>query len=110
MTDANDRNEPENENRRTFLKTSALAVAALPVASLLTHRTVKAMPQAEDGHAHNYVNDGADSDHADYSDGERCDNCVFWGGEEDNGWGTCNHPDFAGVLVRDKGWCDAWVG
>lgn len=100
-----------DENRRKFLKTSAMAVAALPLSALVHQRVVKAMPQAEDGHAHDYVNDAADAEgHPQYQEGQRCDNCAFWGGEEDNGWGTCMHPDFSDVLVRADGWCDAWIG
>ena len=102
--------ESTDKGRRRFLKTGAMAVAALPLATLVHQGRVHAMPQAEDGHAHDYVNDGADAEHDAYEEGQRCDNCAFWGGEEDNGWGSCMHPDFSDVLVKDKGWCSVWAG
>jgi hypothetical protein len=34
---------------------------------------------------------------------------VFWGEEVRNGLGTCNHPDFAEVLVAAEGWCAAYA-
>ncbi len=102
--------EPTDNGRRKFLKTGAMAVAALPLATLIHQGKVQAMPRAEDGHALDYVNDGADSDHPDFEEDQRCDNCTFWAGEEENGWGGCHHPEFADVLVKDKGWCSAWAG
>lgn len=102
--------EPTDTGRRKFLRTGAMAVAALPLSTLIHQRSVKAMPQAEDGHAHDYVNDPADTDHDAYEEGQRCDNCAFWAGEKDDGWGECQHPDFADVLVKDEGWCSVWAG
>lgn len=102
--------EPTDTSRRKFLKTGAMAVAALPLSTLVHQRDVRAMAKAEDGHAHDYVNDVADADHESYEDGQRCDNCAFWAGESDNGWGECHHPDFSDVLVKDEGWCSVWAG
>ncbi len=100
---------PIDGGRRKFLKASAMGVAALPLATLVHQRTVKAMPQAEDDHAHDYVNDAADADHPRYEEGQYCDNCTFWEGEVENGWGECSHPDFTDVLVKDKGWCGVYA-
>jgi len=101
-----------NKSRRVFLRTAALGVAAVPLARFATHspQARAEMEKAEDGHALDYVNDGADSDHDKYEDGQRCDNCAFWAGEESDGWGKCNHPEFSNVLVKDKGWCNQYAG
>ena len=101
---------PSESGRRRFLKVTALAAAALPLGALIKPQRVIAMAKAEDGHALDYVNDAADAaDHPQFEEGQRCDNCVFWMGEEQNGWGRCQHPQFDDVLVRDKGWCSTWV-
>ncbi len=100
-----------DQSRRKFLKGSAAAVAAIPLATLVTHRRAEAKAKAEDGHAHDYVNDAADAAaHDAYEEGARCDNCAFWAGEQEDGWGGCHHPDFSDVLVRAEGWCDVWAG
>ena len=100
-----------NSDRRRFLKTGATLIAAIPVAALVHQREATAKARAEDGHARDYVNDAADAEgHEDYSEGERCDNCAFWSGEEENGWGGCHHPDFRDVLVNADGWCNVWAG
>ncbi|WP_018867881.1 MULTISPECIES: high-potential iron-sulfur protein [unclassified Thioalkalivibrio] len=98
-----------NANRRKFLRQASAAVAAIPVVSMVGISSAKADTKAEDGHAHNYVNDAADADHADYSEGEKCKNCAFWGGGDDQ-WGQCFHADFQGVQVNADGWCDEYVG
>jgi len=101
-----------NLNRRRFLRRAAVTVAAIPVASLVLqpHRHVRAdTPKAEDGHDHDYVNDAADADHANYQEGQKCENCAFWAGEQENGWGGCHHPDFQGVLVNAEGWCSVYA-
>lgn len=97
--------------RRKFLKAGAVMVASIPVATLVHQRQAFAKAKAEDGHARDYVNNAADAEgHDAYEDGERCDNCVFWAGEEEDGWGGCNHPDFRDVLVNAGGWCNVWAG
>lgn len=101
---------PRDKGRRRFLKTTALAVAALPLGALIHPQRVIAKAKAEDGHAHDYVNKAADAaDHPKYQKGQTCDTCVFWQGEAEKGWGDCQHPDFADVLVKAEGWCSQWV-
>ncbi len=95
--------------RRKFLKASAVTAAALPLATLLHQGTVKAKSKAEEDHAHDYVNDAADADHDRYQDGQKCSNCVFWEGEEEDGWGSCSHPSFSDVLVNAEGWCSVYA-
>ncbi|KPQ30516.1 MAG: High potential iron-sulfur protein [Marinobacter excellens HL-55] len=99
------------KSRRVFLRTAALGVVAVPLARVATHvpaaRAEK--PKAEDGHALDYVNNGADSGHDKYQDGNKCSNCAFWAGEESGGWGGCRHPQFANVLVNAEGWCNTYV-
>lgn len=87
-----------------------MTVAALPLATLIHQRRVQAMAKAEDGHALDYVNDAAESDHPDREEGQRCETCAFWAGEEEDGWGGCHHPEFSDVMVNASGWCSAWAG
>lgn len=98
--------------RRNFLKNAMLSAAAVSAAGYglaAARPAVAQTAQAEDGHAHDYVNDVADVDHARYAEGQLCENCVFWTGEEADGWGGCQHPDFANVLVNAQGWCSAYA-
>lgn len=103
--------EPTDSGRRRFLRAGILTVAALPLATVVRQQTVRAMPQAEAGHALNYVNDASNADpDAGYQEGQRCDNCAFWAGQEQDGWGQCHHPQFADVMVRAGGWCSGYAG
>ncbi|WP_019589263.1 MULTISPECIES: high-potential iron-sulfur protein [unclassified Thioalkalivibrio] len=105
--------DKHNANRRAFLRRASAAVAAIPVVSLMGTQSVHAAEEkAEDGHAHDYVNDAADAaDHPQFQEGARCDNCAFWNANADapDGWGGCFHQDFQNVLVNEAGWCDAHV-
>ncbi|MBK5943810.1 MAG: high-potential iron-sulfur protein [Halorhodospira halophila] len=99
-----------DKSRRTFLKGSAVALAALPLSTLLHQRSARAEPRAEDGHAHDYVNEAADaSGHPRYEEGQLCENCAFWGEAVEDGWGRCTHPDFDEVLVKAEGWCSVYA-
>lgn len=102
-----------SKSRRLFLRGAVLSAAIVPVAGLGLKVSDKAfaqdLPQAEDGHALDYVNNAADSDHQAYEEGQQCQNCVFWAGESEDGWGRCNHPQFSDVLVNAEGWCNAFV-
>ncbi len=100
--------------RRNFLRAAVATAAAVPAAGLGLYAASRPalaedLPQAEDGHAHDYVNDVADTDHDAYEDGQLCENCTFWTGEEEDGWGGCQHPDFMDVLVAAEGWCSAYA-
>ena len=103
-------------SRRCLLRGAVITGATLPLAGWMVSRSRPAhaeaedLPEAEDGHAHDYVSNAEDAEgHPEYEAGERCDNCVFWGEEVRNGLGTCNHPDFLEVLVADEGWCSAYA-
>lgn len=100
-----------NKSRRVFLRTAALGVVAVPLAKAVTHVPAAhaEKPKAEDGHALDYVNNGSDSTHDRYQEGNKCDNCAFWSGEVADGWGGCRHPQFNSVLVNAEGWCNTWV-
>ena len=109
---------PIDNGRRNFLKTGAMAVASIPLASLLTQRTAQAasvpegaaeMPHAENGHAHNYVNDHTTTDHSRYQEGQMCSGCQFWVDSVDGDWGYCQHPSFSDVLVNANGWCSVYA-
>ncbi|WP_018934641.1 high-potential iron-sulfur protein [Thioalkalivibrio sp. ALJ24] len=105
--------DKHNADRRAFLRRASAAVAAIPVVSLVGTQSLHAADEkAEDGHAHDYVNDSADAaDHPQYEDGARCDNCAFWDANVDapDGYGGCFHQAFQNVLVAEGGWCDAHV-
>ncbi|ABM63141.1 high-potential iron-sulfur protein [Halorhodospira halophila] len=102
--------ESIDHNRRRLLQASTLMAAAIPLSALVHHRTATAAPQADDGHAHDYVGDAADAeDHARYQAGQQCQDCRFWEGEVEGGYGECSHPDFADVLVSADGWCDVFA-
>ena len=100
-----------NKSRRVFLRAAAMGVVAVPFAKVALHTPMAhaSLPQAADGHALDYVNNGTDSSHARYQAGQKCDGCVFWAGEEADGWGKCRHPSFANVLVNAEGWCSVFV-
>ncbi|MBK5943684.1 MAG: high-potential iron-sulfur protein [Halorhodospira halophila] len=108
---------PIDGDRRKFLKNGAMAVAAIPLATLVTKGTavaglpdgVEDLPKAEDDHAHDYVNDAADTDHARFQEGQLCENCQFWVDYVDGDWGYCEHPNFTDVLVRGEGWCSVYA-
>lgn len=105
--------DQHDRNRRGFLKTALAGATVLPVAGLGVSLARPALAQearAQDGHALDYVNDASDAaGHALYEPGQRCDNCIFWSGEVADGWGGCMHPDFEDVLVKDEGWCSAYI-
>lgn len=101
-----------NPSRRVFLRTAALGLAAVPLARFATHsNTARAqdLPKAEDGHALDYVNKASDTDHDKYKEGQNCESCAFWAGEEADGWGKCRHPEFTDVLVNAEGWCNTYA-
>ncbi|MBS3800312.1 MAG: high-potential iron-sulfur protein [Thioalkalivibrio sp.] len=101
--------EQPNIKRRNFLRQASAAVAAIPVVSVVGMSAAKASAAlAEDGHAHNYVNNAADADHPDHKAGQMCQNCAFWGGG-DAEQGQCYHADFQGVHVSASGWCKEFV-
>jgi hypothetical protein len=97
--------------RRALLsKLAALgAIAPLTGVAITAGSPAAADERAEDGHAHDYVNDAADAaDHRRYREGSLCSNCIFWqGGDEE--WGGCQHPAFRNVEVNANGWCNAWA-
>jgi hypothetical protein len=102
-----------SKDRRKFLRKALFTATALPIVGYGVTAARPALasdPQAEDGHALAYVNDAADAaGHEAYEEGQLCENCIFWSGEEADGWGGCMHPDFEGVLVNAQGWCEAYL-
>lgn len=101
--------EQPNIKRRNFLRQASAAVAAIPVVSVVGMSGARASaPLAEDGHALNYVNNAADTDHPQHEAGQMCQNCAFWGGG-DAEQGQCYHAEFQGVHVSANGWCTGFV-
>ncbi len=99
-----------NQNRREFLRSSILGMAALPLGLGILSRTAYAQslprldPSAPSAQALNYVEDASDaSDHPAYESGERCDNCMFY---NDNTQGCQLFPENS---VEPGGWCQSWV-
>lgn len=101
-------------NRRAFLRTVLTVATVVPVAgaaALIARQAHGAgRPQAQDGHAFDYVNDAADAaGHAEFQQGRACENCAFWTGATADGWGSCAHPEFQDVQVNAGGWCATYV-
>lgn len=102
--------------RRTFLRTTLAASAAIPLAAIPlvlkadNHRVDEANPSAK---ALGYRHDAASVDTAKFparatADGKTqfCDNCKLYQAGDD-GWGGCGI--FPGKQVKGKGWCSAWM-
>ena len=105
--------DQHSKNRRGFLQGALVTATAIPVVGFgvsVARPALSQDAQAEDGHAHDYVNDATDAaGHEAYESGQKCENCIFWSGEEADGWGGCMHPDFETVLVNAEGWCSAYL-
>ena len=100
---------PDN-NRRRFIKLTAIGLAAAPFASTLLSGTAHAAemvaesdPQAS---ALGYVADAAKSDKR-TDTAAACHNCGLYTGKEGEESGPC--AIFQGKLVHANGWCTAWV-
>jgi len=102
--------------RRTFLRKTLAASAALPLAGIPiilradNHRVDEANPSAA---ALGYRHDAASVDIAKYPargtpEGKKqlCNNCKLYQAGDD-GWGNCGI--FPGKQVNGKGWCSAWI-
>lgn len=105
---------PLDHNRRRFLTRAAVAASVVPLSTLALQlpsrrATAADRPEAEDGHAHDYVRNAADSDHAMFEAGSNCGNCAFWSGSVTDDHGGCFHPDFMTVLVAEEGWCSVYA-
>lgn len=96
--------------RRTFLRNSLAATAALPLVgipiALRAEELSEDNPQAQ---ALGYKHDTTTIDGGkfpNHSADQNCANCMlFQGGGED--WGGCGI--FPGKQVKATGWCSAWV-
>lgn len=103
----------KTHGRRSFLKTGALAVTAIPAAVALGAATRDARaaglphlsesdPQAT---ALKYKDDATKSQRP--SNDEFCHNCLNFEGKSGAAWGPCKV--FPGKDVNRDGWCAAWV-
>lgn len=100
---------PEN-NRRRFIKLTAISLAVAPFASTLLSGTVKAAdlisetdPQAV---ALGYKADATKAEKR-KDPTQLCSNCNFFTADECDVSGPC--VLFQGRLVAAAGWCTAWV-
>lgn len=90
-------------NRREFLGSSAVALAAGPVTMMLGNQVLAADteldPNDPQAKALAYV-------HVSTEKGANCANCQLFTGNADE-WGPCGI--FPGKQVASAGWCSAWV-
>lgn len=99
-----------NHSRRDFIRHSLLGLAALPFGAGALSRQALAQelppldPSNPQAKALNYVTEASRaSDHPAYSQGERCDNCMFYT-EANQG---CRL--FPRHSVAPAGWCQSWT-
>lgn len=100
----------DNQNRRTFMRNSLLAMAALPLGASLFSRSAFAQtltpldPEAPQAKALNYVKVASEaSSHAMYKADSTCLNCMFYQAENSG----CQL--FPQNSVEAAGWCQSWV-
>ncbi|WP_404416635.1 high-potential iron-sulfur protein [Vreelandella aquamarina] len=99
-----------NQSRRDFMRNSMLGLAALPLGAGILSKTAFAQdlprldPSSSNAQALNYVEEASEaSDHPAYSDGEVCDNCMFWIEDKEG----CQL--FPQNSVEPGGWCQSWT-
>ncbi|MBW6390906.1 high-potential iron-sulfur protein [Billgrantia antri] len=97
-------------SRRTFLRRSLVAIAALPLGAGVLSRQAFAQslpkldPSDEQAQALNYVEVAEQaSDHPAYEEGEACHNCMFFQRRNE----SCQL--FPQNSVESGGWCQSWV-
>jgi hypothetical protein len=100
--------------RRDVVKNALLGVVAIPVASLLSHRTrAAAAPLSEQDPQAKALGYVADANKVDaksnptYKQGQICANCLQLTGNNGEAYRPCNL--FPGKTVAAAGWCKAWV-
>lgn len=108
--------QDHDASRRRFLRTGLMAVAAVPVGSLLagaprTARAAKDLPKLSmtnpTAKALNYHKDATQVEAGLRQEGAFCHNCQLYTGNRDAEWGTC--AVFPGKLVHADGWCSSWA-
>ena len=99
-----------NQSRRDFMRNSMLGLAALPLGAGILSKTAFAQdlprldPSSSNAQALNYVEVASEaSDHPAYSDGEQCNNCMFWIADKEG----CQL--FPQNSVEPAGWCQSWT-
>ena len=98
-------------SRRQFVTASAVAVATVPLATLLAQRPSLAQEQlTEDdptAQALGYVNDAGATDNAAREPDANCANCQLYMTDQGaDGWAPCSI--FGNKLVKGEGWCTVW--
>ncbi|MWJ27579.1 high-potential iron-sulfur protein [Halomonas sediminis] len=99
-----------NQSRRKFMRNSLMGLAALPLGAGILSKAAFAQtlprldPSSSNAQALNYVEVASEaSDHPAYSEGEFCNNCMFFV-EENEG---CQL--FPQNSVEPQGWCQSWT-
>jgi hypothetical protein len=98
--------------RRTFLRSTIAAGAAIPLAGIpiITLAQDKVSEDDPAAAALGYKNDASTVDAAKFpqrKDGQHCGNCRLYSAGSEEGWGNCGI--FPGKQVANAGWCSAWV-
>lgn len=99
--------------RRTFLRSTVAAGAAIPFAGIPIVTLAQTAKVAEDDPAAaalGYKHDTSTVDASKYpqhSADQNCTNCRLFAASDEEGWGNCGI--FPGKLVNAEGWCSAWV-
>lgn len=99
-----------NQSRRDFMRNSLLGLAALPLGAGILSQSAfadtlpRVDPESTEAKNLSYVEVASDaSDHEQYAEGERCDNCMFF---QEGNEGCALFP---GKSVEPGGWCQAWA-
>lgn len=99
--------------RRTFLRSTIAAGAAVPLAGIpivTLAQNAKVEESDPAAAALGYKHDASTVDAAKFpqrTDDQNCSNCRLYSAADEEGWGNCGI--FPGKLVNAKGWCSAWV-
>ncbi len=98
--------------RRTFLRSTVAAGAAIPLAGIPIVTLAQAKVAEDDpaAAALGYKHDASTVDAAKFpqrKDDQLCENCRLYAAGAEEGWGNCGI--FPGKQVNAKGWCSAWV-
>ncbi len=99
--------------RRTFLRSTIAAGAAIPLAGIPIVTLAQAAKVTEDDPAASalgYKHDASTVDAAKFpqhTEDQQCKNCRLYSASDEEGWGNCGI--FPGKLVTSEGWCSAWV-
>jgi hypothetical protein len=100
-------------SRRRLLQSAIAGFAAVPAAALIAKSAAAAEPLSENDPAAKslgYVTDASKVNakaNQNYKPGQRCANCLQYGGKPNAAEGPCTI--FPNKTVKAAGWCKVWV-